>query len=356
MHVSVWACSWVALLAGCQSGPAPRPYVPPPPDVLREMDPGPDVMRRIGEATGGVVARVNDSPITDWELEQRLPPPYRVRDRWKESDIAKIVIRTVRSLAEHRILMDAAASAGLSVADDEVEAEIRKEREDMKLTPDEFRRQVEQQSGRPYVNYVDDIRDQLLIQKLISRQMYGLYVPPVRIRSQYAENPKTFTEEATVSFRMLLISSARAGGSEKAKALADAIHRQLVLGGDFDALVAAYRSFAPESASAGGRLSNVPRGRLPAAVEQAVFDPAQPVPGLTPVLPFSSDWAVVRLEERRESRLRPYEDAQLQKGISRALLHEQYIARRAEILREHLQRASIWPPGLFPPDYPATRP
>ncbi len=340
------------LPCGCGGGPTAVPYVPPPETAAPDAT-DPRKVLRVGEDTGGIVARVNDRPITDWELEERLPPPYRNRDRWKDPDVAKIVFRTVRNLAEHRILIDAAKDFGITVSDGEVDAEIRREREDLKLTPEEYKRQVEQ-GGRPYIGYLDDIREQLLIKKLIGRQMYGLYVPPREIRSQYRENPKTFTEEETVSFKLMVIAAARAGGSAEAKALAEAIRRQMEQGGDFDTLCATYRRYAPDEASAGGRVENVSRGRLPSAVEQVVFNPDTPIPGCTPVLPFNSDWAILHLIDRRGRRLRSFEDAQLQEGINRALLHERFMTRRNEILREHLQRAVIWPPGLFPPGYPET--
>ncbi len=344
-----------ASLAACSDGPEAVPYVPPPAEASAASGDS-EAPIRIDGTAGGVIVRVNDHPITDWELEQRLPPPYRDRDRWSDPAVAKIVLRTVRNMAEHRILIDAAREFGITVTDAEVEKEIRKERGDLKLTPEEYKRQVEQQSGRPYRVHLDDVREQLLIQKLIGRQMYGLYVPPRQIRSQYVENPDTFTEEATVTFRLLSISSARAGGKAKAKALADAIRRQLDQGADFEAVCGAYRAYTDGATGAGKTLSNVPRGRLPAAIERILFDPDTPAPGYSPVLPFDSDWAIFHLLAGRDSRVKTFEDAQLQKGISRALLHERFIARRTEILREHLQRASISLPGLFPPGYPDTRP
>jgi parvulin-like peptidyl-prolyl isomerase len=345
-------CVAALLAAGCASSTAPMPYIPLRKGAEMPADPAPAPFRLDG-TTGGVVARVNGKPITDWDLEQRLPPPYRDRGRWKDPEIAKIIVRTLRSLVEHRILIDVAQDFGIEVSESDVEEEVRREREDLKLSPEDFKRQVEQQRGQPYVKYLDDTREQLLIQKTIARQLYSvLYVTPRELRDQYRGSPDTFTDEAAVSFKMLVIASVKAGGAEPAKSLADAIRRQLALGGDFDALCATYRSVTSDPARAGVLTSNVPRGRLPAPVEQVLFDPAFSVPGCTPVLPFDQDWAVLYVTERRDRKLKSFEDVALQRGISRSRMHELFIERRNEILREHLKRASVWPAALFPPGYP----
>jgi hypothetical protein len=199
---------------------------------------------------------------------------------------------------------------------------------------------------------VDDVREQLLIQRLIGRRLYGIYVPPHEIRIQYRDNPDTFAEEARVSYKVLMIDSNRAGGSTSAKEMADAIHRQLVLGGDFDALCRAYRSVAPDPDKVGGIVANAGRGRLPPAADRILFDPSFQLGSWTPVLPNHLDWAIYLLLDRQERRMKDFEDSQLQQGIHRDRLHAAFRARRMEILQELFHRACVeGPPGLFPADY-----
>jgi parvulin-like peptidyl-prolyl isomerase len=336
-----------SLALGCSSSTS-VPYIPPgtvaPAAASTDSAAAPIALNG---TSGGVLARINGTPITDWDLEQRLPPPYRERTRWNDPEVAKILLRTLRNIAEFRVLIDAAKEYGVEATESEVEEEVRKEREDLKLSPEEFKRQVEQQRGQPYLRYLDEMREQIVVQKLISRQMYGVYVTPREIREQYTGNPDTFTDEAAVSFKMLVVASSKAGGAEPAKTLADAIRRQVSLGADFDALCATYRAQTSDPARAGILMTNVPRGRLPAPVEQVVFDPAFTVPGSTPVLPFDQDWAILYVTARRDRTLKAFEDIALQRGIHRSRMHESYMARRSEILREHMSRASLWPPGLF---------
>jgi hypothetical protein len=343
----------IAVSTGCGSTSSP-PYVPPRPAAPALPEPSLKTLRLDGSA-GGVVARVNGRAITDWELAQRLPPPFRDRARWDDPEVNKVVLRTLRNLAEHRILIDAARDHQIAVPDAEVDEQIREERTKAKLTPEAYRRQVELQTGRPFARYRDDIKEVLLIQKLLGRSVSIIYITPHKVRRQFQENPDTFAEEGMVSYQPLIIASARAGGEASAKSLADAIHRQLAVGGNFDVLCRTYRAYAPDAHQAGLVVRNVTRERLPTAAERVLFDPGFPVGAHTSVLPFETNWAILKLVDRRERRMKRFEDFNLQRGIIRTLSNEVFIARRKEILSRFTRRASFEPPDLFPPGYPDVR-
>jgi parvulin-like peptidyl-prolyl isomerase len=337
------------VLSGCESTPS-APYRPPPANAPQAPVPALSSFH-LDANSRGVIARVNGRAITDWELEMRLPVPYRDRTMWSDPAVMRMVVRTVQSLAENQILLDAAKEVGIEATESEVDEELKRVMEKQKLSPEEFRRQVEQ-TGRSYSAYRDEMREDIQRYKLINRYRTGVYVPPKEIREQYVKNPDTYTQEESVNIRMLVISSERTGGVEPAKAMADAIRRQLMVGGDFDALCAAYRIYTPEPSRAGVPIANVSRGKLPAAVEKVVFDASFLVPGDTPVLPYERDWAILRVSERRERKLRNFEDIQLQQGIFQERWYATTNVRRTELLKEFMMHASVEPPDLFPPGYP----
>jgi len=119
-----------------------------------------------------VVAVVNDEAVTQWDLsEQRrivlqqmkssnvTPPPPDVLDK-----------QVLERLITERALLQHAKDNGIRVDDTTVERTIARVAEENKLTADEFRKVLERENI-PYANYRDDIRRQLLIQRVRDREV-----------------------------------------------------------------------------------------------------------------------------------------------------------------------------------------
>ena len=119
-----------------------------------------------------VLVVVNDEAITQWDLaEQRrvmlsqlkasniAPPPADVLDK-----------QVLERLVAERALLQFAKETGIRVDDTTVERTILRVAEENKVKPDEFRKLLERE-GIAYSNYREDIRRQIIVQRVREREV-----------------------------------------------------------------------------------------------------------------------------------------------------------------------------------------
>jgi peptidyl-prolyl cis-trans isomerase SurA len=119
-----------------------------------------------------VLVVVNDEAITQWDLnEQRrivmsqlkasniTPPPNDILDR-----------QVLERLIVERAILQYAKDTGVRVDDTMVERTILRVAEENKLKPDDFRKVLERE-GIPYSNYREDIRRQIVLQRVREREV-----------------------------------------------------------------------------------------------------------------------------------------------------------------------------------------
>jgi peptidyl-prolyl cis-trans isomerase SurA len=119
-----------------------------------------------------VIAVVNEEAVTQWDLsEQRRI----VLQQMKASNVqppAQDVLdkQVLERLITERALIQYAKDNGIRVDDTTVERTIQRVAEENKLTPDQFR-EVLKKENIPYNNYREDIRRQLVIQRVRDREV-----------------------------------------------------------------------------------------------------------------------------------------------------------------------------------------
>jgi peptidyl-prolyl cis-trans isomerase SurA len=219
-----------------------------------------------------VLVVVNDEAITQWDLnEQRrvmlaqlkasniAPPSNDVLDK-----------QVMERLIVERALLQYAKENGIRVDDTTVERTILRVAEENKLKPDEFRKVLERE-GIQYANYREDIRRQVLIQRVREREVDSkINVSDAEVdnylatvASQAGEDEYmlshiyvTVPEQATPD-----VVQARRQRAEDALA-------QVKAGKDFAEVAASY-SNAPDAGS-GGNLGWRSRARLPSVFADVV--------------------------------------------------------------------------------------
>jgi peptidyl-prolyl cis-trans isomerase SurA len=219
-----------------------------------------------------VLVVVNDEAITQWDLnEQRrvmlaqlkasniAPPSNDVLDK-----------QVMERLIVERALLQYAKENGIRVDDTTVERTILRVAEENKLKPDEFRKVLERE-GIQYANYREDIRRQVLIQRVREREVDSkINVSDAEVdnylatvASQAGEDEYmlshiyvTVPEQATPD-----VVQARRQRAEDALA-------QIKAGKDFAEVAASY-SNAPDAGS-GGNLGWRSRARLPSVFADVV--------------------------------------------------------------------------------------
>ena len=252
-----------------------------------------------------VIVIVNDEAITQWDVnEQRrvllqqmkasniTPPAPDVLDK-----------KVLERLIVERAVLQYAKETGVRVDDTTVERTILRVAEENKLSPDEFRKVLERENI-PYANYREDIRRQIIIQRVREREV----------------DSKITVSDAEVDNYLATVSS-QAGGDDEyllshifvtvpEQATPDAVEARrrraeqaladVKSGKDF-AQVAAAVSDAPD-ASSGGNLGWRTRARLPSVFTDVV---GKMKPGeVSGVLRSAGGFHIVKFVEER-SRNRP---------------------------------------------------
>ena len=155
---------------------------------------------------------------------------------------------------------------------------------------------------------VDRLERQSLLERL--EQAVRATEPPseAAVRGYYAAHPAQFTEPEQVRLSLILLkvepSSPRVVW-EKAGEEADRIFQRLEKGADFGELARLHSS--DPSGAKGGDLGYLHRGVLPDQIQKQVIDTLKPGVASPPVV-LLEGVAIVRLEDRRRSKLRAFED------------------------------------------------
>ncbi len=119
-----------------------------------------------------VIAVVNDEALTQWDVREQK---RIVLDQLKASSIAPpssdvLDKQVLERLITERALLQFAKETGIRVDDTAVERTILRIAEENKLSPEEFRKVLEKEKI-PYTNYREDIRRQILMQRVREREV-----------------------------------------------------------------------------------------------------------------------------------------------------------------------------------------
>ena len=220
-----------------------------------------------------VVVVVNDEAITQWDVNEArrvllsqlkaskiTPPPNDVLDK-----------QVLERLIVQRAVLQYAKETGIRVDDTTVERTILRIAEENKLSPDEFRKVLERE-GIPYSNYREDIRKQIIIQRVREREVDSkVTVSDAEVDNYLATIASQAGGEDEYQLSHIYITvpeQASTQAVESARSRAEAALAELKSGKDFREVAAAY-SNAPD-ASSGGDLGWRTRARLPSVFADVV--------------------------------------------------------------------------------------
>jgi peptidyl-prolyl cis-trans isomerase SurA len=247
-----------------------------------------------------VLVVVNDQAITQWDLNELrrivlsqlkasniTPPSNDVLDK-----------QVLERLVVERALLQFAKDTGIRVDDTTVERTILRVAEENKLKPDEFRKVLERE-GIPYANYREDIRRQMIVQRVREREVDS----KVNVSDAEVDNYLATVASQAGGEDEYLLSHVFVTVPEQATPdVVDARRRraeealaEIKAGKDFGQVAAAY-SNAPD-ASSGGNLGWRSRARLPSVFAEVVRTMK---PGdVSGILRSAGGFHVVKLAETR---------------------------------------------------------
>ena len=247
-----------------------------------------------------VIAIVNEEALTQHDVNEQkrvvlnqmkaqniTPPPSDVLDK-----------QLLDRLITERTLLQFAKETGIRVDDTQVERTILRIAEDNKLSADDFRKAVERE-GIPYRKYREDIRNEILIQRLREREVDG------RVSVSDAEVDHFLATQdvqsgGDIEYRLahvlvLVPEQASPDQIEARRRRAETALQQLRSGAEFGQVAASFSD--AQDALQGGNLG----WRAPARLPTVFADPVRTMkPGdVAGLLRSASGFHIVKLLETR---------------------------------------------------------
>ena len=270
LAVSV-ACALAASFAAAAfAQPQVPPGVRPPPPGPRGPAPAPASAPATLDRVGAVV---NNAALTLFEMnEQKRILVQQLRESRLQPPSPDVLDRQVLDrLITERALTQYAKETGIRVDDTTVERTILRIAQENKLSPDEFRKALERE-GIPYAKYREDIRRELVIQRLREREIDSkVFVSEAEVDNYLATVNVQAGGENEYQLAHILVRVAEQSSPEQIegrRARAEEVLAKVKAGENFAQAAATY-SDAPD-AQQGGDLGWRTQARMPTVFVDAV--------------------------------------------------------------------------------------
>lgn len=263
-----------------------------------------------------IVAKVNGDIITRGELlhsRQEIEADLRQQGLTgaKLQDAVKArAADALRDQIDQLLLVQKAKDLNISV-----DAEITKRLAEMQVRsgladPDKFHDFVREQMGMPFEDFKQQVKNQLLTQRVISEEVSSrIAIPDAEKRKYYDQHKNDFVRDEEVFLQQILISTegktpdqAKAA-EKKAKDLTARARK-----GEKFSDLATTNSDDLETARNGGELPPFKRGQLMKPIEDIVFK--QPKGYVTDPIKVPNGFLVLKIVDRHEKGLASYEEVE----------------------------------------------
>ena len=231
------------------------------------------------EVVEEIVARVNNEIITSSDYQKAMGSllqeveqdcPNCSQDRI-QAEVQNRLKNLLRDLIDRALLVERAKDMNVSVETDVVKRldEVRKENKLASL--EELEKEVEA-SGIGWEDYKSQIRNGLLTQEVIRREVGGrMDIGSDEVKKYYEEHKQQFVRPETVALAEIFLSTEGKDPQEIAavRTKAEDLRNRVVKGEDFTALAKRYSEGS--TAADGGGLGEFEHGQLAKQLEDAVF-------------------------------------------------------------------------------------
>ncbi|HEV7413076.1 MAG TPA: peptidylprolyl isomerase [Casimicrobiaceae bacterium] len=251
-------------------------------------------------AVDRVIAIVNDEAVTQYELDDaRRVVQQQLKQQKVQPPAADVLDKQVlERLITQRALLQQAKEDGVKIDDSQVERAIQRIATENKLSAEDFRK-VLAQENIPYAKYRDDIRNEMVVQRLREREIDSKVQVSDAEVDQYLATLKAQnageTEYRVAHILVTVPEQASADQIESRRRRAEEALRSIRSGADF-AQVAASFSDATDALQ-GGNLGWRSGARLPTIFADTVRD--QKVGTVSGVLRSAAGFHIVKLLEKR---------------------------------------------------------
>jgi parvulin-like peptidyl-prolyl isomerase len=195
--------------------------------------------------------------------------------------------------------------------------------------------QALQQQGVDFEKWKAKIKLNIMKEAVIVTEVRrNIVIDDSEIVNYYKLHPEEFTELPEYKLRAIYLS-AEGGNEEEVEAKKREINEKILSGEELSALAGTY-SEGPEKEKQ-GELGSFKKGELEKDLEQAVEK--LKVGEMTPWLRVRTGWFLLKLEERKESRLQSFEEVRM--GIEQKFFNEKSQEKLDEYLKKLKEKSHI---------------
>lgn len=292
------------------------------------------------EVVEEIVAIVNDDIITLSDYRDAYGINYRLlQAQFKGEDFKKQLEFMKKNLldqliTERLLLQEANKMENLNV-DEQVRMFIDNLKKENSIDSDEELKRILMQQGTSYEEWRRTLTENMMKEAVIfSEVQRNIVVEEVEIVNYYKLHPEEFTEPPEFKLKAITLTSG-SGSDEGIEAKKQEISRKITAGEDFGALASEY-SEGPEKES-GGDLGDFKKGDLAKELEEAVENLKQGE--VTPWIHFRNGWYLLKLVEKKEARLKTFEEAR--DDIEKKLFAEEAQVKYEEFMKALREKSYI---------------
>ncbi|PLY02728.1 MAG: hypothetical protein C0624_07880 [Desulfuromonas sp.] len=251
------------------------------------------------ETLNRIVAVVNDDVITSYELKQRLETvPQEQRD--------EAVGPLLEGMVEELLLKQRAKDLGISVSDEEIDAAVSDIQVQNRLTLEQLEQALQGQ-GQTLAGYRETLRSEILRYKLLGREVKAKAdVTTQELRNYYEDHSTDYRLPPMVHLGVLNVALPAEVSVEGRKLLqgkCETLQEQLRKSDDFTALL---DKVSQDPDVNGSDLGHFTEAELSPLFVEAIN--GLPVAGVSDVLEVTGGFALLKVLERSEGSMRPFEE------------------------------------------------
>ncbi len=286
-----------------------------------------------------IVAIVNDDVITLSEYKRehdRMSQLLRAQVSGEEFDrqYERMKKELLNTMITNMLLLQEAEKKGFDVKE-QVRLQIENIKKENSINSDEELRRALQQQGLVYEEWIKAMEERSLRDNVIFAEVRGnIVLDDSEIVNYYKLHPEEFTEPMEYKLRAIYISP-EGKSEEEAEAKKREIDEKMQAGEKLADLAGQY-SEGPGKESQGD-LGSFKQGQLEKTLEQAVEK--LKVGEMTSWLNVRNGWFLLQLDEKKESRLKSFEEAR--KEIEEKLFNQKSQKGLEKYLKELKEKSFI---------------
>lgn len=287
-----------------------------------------------------IVAVVNDDIITLSQFKAEYEDFYQaLSSQFKGEEFEKQYAAMKKNLLERMItdlllLQEAEKMEGIN-PDEQLKLWLENLKKENNMNSDAELIRALQQQGIDFEEWKKRIRENIMREAVIYSEVRGgIVIDDSEIVNYYKLHPEDFTELPEYKLRAIYLSAA-GGSEEELEAKKREINEKISSGEDMGSLASEY-SEGPEKDNK-GELGSFKKGELEKDLEQAVEK--LEVGEVTPWLKVRAGWFLLKLDEKKESRLKSFEEAR--KEIEEKIFSERSQKKLEEFLKDLKEKSHI---------------